>query len=171
MKFILDKDVNEELNEKLIQILSVCFPDQPLFKKQRYYKEMPQYRWYFEFEGEIVAHVALHDKKIGTEIGLVPVGGIAEVCVHPAHRGKGLAKQLLEKANEYSVNLGHKFSMLYGEKNIYSSSGYKTIHNKIKFLDHVTKEWKIEDAKDAMVKEFSDLEWPKGLIDINGPTF
>ena len=171
IKYILDKDVSEEINNKLIKILSICFPDQPVFQGQRFYKELPQYRWYCEIENEIVAHTALHEKVVKTDIGDIKIGGIAEVCVHPKYRGKGLVKKMLEKANKYSINQGYKFSVLYGEEKVYKSSGYVTIYNEVRYLDHVSGEWKVEEAKDAMVKKLSNLDWPEGLIDINGPTF
>lgn len=171
VKFVFDKDVDEELNNKLIQILSTCFNDQLVFTKQRFYKEMPSLRWYYEMDNIISAHVALHEKKISTEHGDILIGGISEVCVHPLFRGKGFAKKLLEEANLYSKKMKHKFSMLYGDTNVYKSSGYKEIHNDIKYMDHITNEERIEKAQDAMVKKLSDLEWPLGLIDLNGPTF
>jgi predicted acetyltransferase len=171
VNFTFDRDVNEELNKKLIQILSICFPRQSIFKKQRYYTEMPSLRWYCNHEGKIVAHAALHEKEITTKNGKALIGGIAEVCVHPDYRGRGLVKVLLEKANKYSIRSGHKFSVLFGETKVYNSSGYVEITNDIKYVNHETNEVKIEKAKDVMVKKLADMEWPEGLIDINGPTF
>ncbi|MBU0473718.1 MAG: GNAT family N-acetyltransferase [Bacteroidetes bacterium] len=171
VKFILDADVDIEMNNKLIEILSICFADQPIFNKQRYFKELPQYRWYLENNNEIIGHVALHKKEINTETTKLIIGGIAEVCVHPDHRGKGFVKLLLSHAHNFSIKNGYIFSMLFGDTNVYSSSGYKTIDNTIKYLDHISGEWKVEIIKDAMIKDISDVEWPSGLINLNGPTF
>lgn len=171
VKFILDTDVDNEMNSKLIEILSICFPDQPIFKEQRYFKEKPKYRWYLETDNEIISHVALHKKELKTETNTITIGGIAEVCVHPENRGKGLVTLLLKYAHDFLIEKGFKFSVLLGDTNVYSSSGYKVIKNEIKYLDHVTKLWKVEKINDVMVKELADDEWPEGIIDIQGPTF
>lgn len=171
VKFILDSDVNQDLNNRLIQILSVCFPDQHVFTKQRYYKELPNYRWIIENKSEIIAHAALHKKEIITESNKIIIGGIAEVCVHPEYRGNGLVKLLLTHAHDFSIKEGFMFTMLFGDAKVYSSSGYKVIENKIKYLDHITKLWKVENISDVMVKELATYMWPKGIIDLQGPTF
>lgn len=171
VKYILDSDVDEALNKKLIDILSVCFPDQEIFTKQRFYKEKPNCRWIIENETEIIAHVALHKKEIIAAPNKMNIGGIAEVCVRPEYRGKGFVKLLLTYAHDYLIENGFKFSMLLGDANVYSSSGYKIIDNEIKYYDHIAKVWKIEKIDDVMIKELSDEEWPNGLIDIQGPTF
>lgn len=171
INYIKDSDVDEELNAQFIEILSLCFSNQPVFKTQRYFKEKPSYRWYIEDGNLIIAHVAVHDKDIETKKGVIRIGGVAEVCVHPDYRGKGLVKKMLAFIHERLKENGFGFAMLYGEERVYSSSGYTTIKNEIKFLDHVTKEWKIEISKDAMVAPLIDDNWPDGLIDIKGPTF
>ena len=43
----------------------------------------------------MVAHLAIHDKVIGTTAGDLRVGGIAEVCVAAAQRGQGLVRRLM----------------------------------------------------------------------------
>ncbi len=171
IKFIFDKDVNEELNKKIIQILSVCFPEQQIFTKQRYYKESPQYRWYIEDDSMIAAHMAIHEKEITINSDNILIGGVAEVCVHPNYRGKGLAKELLKASEEFIIEKGFKFSVLFGDSKVYSSSGYKQINNKIKYIDHISGEWITEINKDIMIKNVSDIKWPDGLVNLNGPTF
>ena len=172
VNYIKDADVNEEMNTRLIEILSICFDKQTVFKTQRYFKEMPHHRWYIKDGNSIIAHVAVHDKNIKTEKGTIRIGGVAEVCVHPDYRGRGLVRKMLAVIHKWLNENGFDFAMLYGEERVYASSGYSTIKNKIKFLDHNTKEWKIEASKDAMVAPLKgDDNWPDGLIDINGPTF
>lgn len=171
IKFILDKDVDGELNDKIIQILSMCFPDQQIFTKQRYYKETPQYRWYVESDSIIVAHIAMHKKKITINSDEILIGGIAEVCVHPNYRGKGLAKELLRASEIFMTENWYKFSVLFGDPNVYGSSGYKQIDNRIKYIDHISGKWITEINSDIMIKKISDTEWPDGLVNLNGPTF
>jgi len=124
INYIKDSDVNDAMNIKLIQVLSLCFSNQPVFKVQRYFKEMPGHRWYIEDNGYIIAHAAVHDKNILTEKGTIRIGGIAEVCVHPDYRGKGLVKKMLAVIHKWLQENDFSFAMLYGDADVYASSGY-----------------------------------------------
>ena len=169
--YLKDSEVDEEMNKQLIHILSLCFNDQPVFQNQRYFKELPQHRWIIRDQDLIIAHVAVHDKNIESEKGSLRIGGIAEVCIHPDFRGRGLVKRMLAIIHEWLKERGFAFAMLYGDKNVYSSSGYVPIKNQIKYLDHVSQEWKTEESEDAMIAPINRNNWPDGLININGPTF
>jgi len=171
IKFIEDTEVDAGLNRKLIKILSVCFDDQPVFKQRRYYKEMPGCRWYIEENEQIIAHTALHEKNILLDSRLLKICGIAEVCVLPEYRGKGLVKLILKKIDQWLIDNNYKYAMLFGDENVYSSSGYFNIDNEIKYVDYETKETKTEIIKCAMVKKLSEEPWPAGLVDLMGPTF
>lgn len=171
IRFIEDSAVDSELNQKLINILSVCFDNQPLFKERRYYKEMPGFRLYIEENGQIIAHTALHEKNILVEDKKIKIGGIAEVCVRPEYRSKGLVKLLLKNVDQWLVGNNYKYAMLFGEKNVYSSSGYFNIDNQIKYIDYETKKTKIEIIDCAMVKTLAGEPWLEGLVDLMGPTF
>lgn len=169
--YMYDSEVDEEMNKQLIQLLALCFNDQPVFQKQRYFKELPQHRWMIKDDDKIIAHVAVHDKDIESEKGIMKTGGIAEVCVHPDYRGMGFVKRMLAVIHEWLKDNGFDFAMLYGDVNVYRSSGYYSIKNEIKYLDHITNEWKSEVSEDAMVASINRDDWPDGLININGPTF
>lgn len=171
VKYIFDSDVDDILDRKFREALFLCFPKQIVFEKQRFYKELPQHRWYVEVDNKIVAHVAVHDLEINTEKGNIKVAGIAEVLVNPDFRKRGLAKLLLEQAHTWATQNNFDFAMLYGDKKVYCSSGYLNINNQIKYLDHESNEWKIETFVDAMVKQLGGIIWPEGVIDLNGPTF
>ena len=172
VKYIRDIDVDEKLNLKLIDALTACFPDQPLFKKQRFYKELPQHRWFIEDGDKIIAHVAVHEKVISTKIGNIKIAGIAEVLVHPECRRMGLAKMVLDEAHSWSILQRFEYAMLYyGEQNVYKSSGYRVIDNPIKYVDHITNEQKIDTSPEVMIKTLSGSIWPEGTIDLNGSTF
>lgn len=171
INFIEDAEVDAVLNEKLIKILSGCFDNQPLFKERRYYKEMPGFRWYIEENGQIIAHTAVHEKNILVGDQKIKIGGIAEVCAHPEYRGKGLVKLLLKNVDRWLVGNNYKYAMLFGDKNVYGSSGYFNIDNQIKYVDYETKEVKIEISNCAMVKTLAGEPWLEGLVDLMGPTF
>lgn len=171
VKFIEDKDVNTPLDEQLICSLSTCFPHQPIFQTQRYFKECPQYRWYMESDNQVIAHVAVHDKEIICNDEKVRIGGVAEVFVLPDYRRRGLTKRLLGEAEKWMKARNIDFSVLYGEEKIYKSAGYNTINVIVHYLDFESKEWVTEASEDLMIKELTEKKFPEGKIDLQGPTF
>jgi predicted N-acetyltransferase YhbS len=173
IKFISDDQVTEELDQQLRDLLVLCFPETAhIFGKQRHYHEPPQFRWcLFGDDDSLVAHVALHIKKVKTEFDSYDMGGIGEVFVHPDFRRKGITRMLLKQILDYLRERGFAFSMLFGDTEIYSSSGFKEVTNKIRYFDQKTREWKIEKDPSAMYLELGQVNWLDGIIDICGPTF
>ncbi len=171
IKFIFDKDVDKELNNRIINILTESFPHETKFQTQRYCYEKPLCRWYLEEDNEIAAHLALHDKQIHNLGKNYKIGGIAEVCVKQKYRGRGYAKELLNTAHNYLFNINYDYSLLFGKVEIYSSSGYKRIKNKIKFFDLEKQIWITVVHEDAMYKKINNTEWLEGIIDLKGPIF
>jgi hypothetical protein len=167
--YILDSDVDEVLDSKLREVLSLCFDYQPVFKTQRFCEEMPKHRWFIEEGDLIAAHVALHEKEIYINEKRIKIGGIAEVCVHPNYRGKGLVKLLLTEAHNWLIENNYSFSVLFANHpNVYSPSGYRVINNLIRFYDTKVKTWKVELVPDAMVAILKEDIWPDGTVDLNG---
>ena len=170
---ILDKDVDSELDEQLRTLLSTCFlgKNNERFKTQRFFNEMPQYRWIMREPGRVIAHVAFHEKTIGTDGGEFPIGAVAEVATHPDFRGKGLIKLLLTEAHKSFSARSVPFAVLFGNTKVYSSSGYVPVTNPLRFFDPVQKEWIVRPHASVMVKTLSATPWPNGEIDLRGPTF
>ena len=173
MEYIADRDVGLVLNEELCALFSTCFtgPNDERFKRQRYYSEMPQHRWLIREPGLVIAHVAMHEKQIGTVAGEFTIGGVAEVAVHPDYRGRGLAKQVLSAANAAFAERGVQFSFLFGRPNVYGSSGYVPVMNPLRHYDTVSCEWFVRKLDFAMVKMLGATPWPEGEIDLRGPVF
>jgi len=172
IQLVPDKNVSAALDRQIRKLLVVCFPHESVFATQRFLYEKPKYRWcVFSNETQLVAHTALHIKKIKTKLGEYQIGGIAEVCVHPEFRRKGLVRAIMDKVDALLISEKIPFSMLFGEGKIYHSSGYFEVKNEIRRFDVETNEWITEVNKDAKYKELSDLKWPEGLIDLQGPMF
>jgi GNAT superfamily N-acetyltransferase len=171
IKYIADQDVDAEMDRKIRGLLISCFPDQPVFTKQRFYHEMPAHRWYIMENDRMIAHVALHEKYINVNEKMLKTGGIAEVAVHPDARGRGYVRLLLQKAHNWQKNNGYSFSMLFGDSRVYSSSGYVTIDNPFLYYKHDKKEWVTEKIDCAMVACLENEKWPQGLVDLAGPMF
>ena len=168
-QYIKDMDVSKELDLKLRVLLSTCFvkgQDAEIFNKQRYYNEMPQHRYMFWFNDELVAHVAVHEKEILMSGKLTPICGIAEVCVHPKHRNQGLVKNLLEKVHLDRRKQGDAFSVLFGDEEVYGSSGYKCVDN-LKALN-LSKHWTVTGH--TLVFPLNQI-WPISEVKLVGIPF
>ncbi|MGF1750076.1 GNAT family N-acetyltransferase [Vibrio cionasavignyae] len=174
IEYIKDSAVEETLNQQLITLLSACFtkPSDERFKTQRYYNEMPAHRWYIKDSTSnlLVAHLAVHEKHVYHNAKPIVIGGIAEVCVHPEHRGQGYVKQLLEHAHIKMAQLGMQYSILFGRDEVYSSSGYKRVTNF--FL--MDKSMLMPGTNiSAMVRPIplQGSAWPTSRVELRGLTF
>jgi predicted acetyltransferase len=171
IKHIQDTNVDAELDKKIIQLLSMCFVKEPVLQQQRFVKEMPQHRWYIEDENKMIAHVALHEKNMSTKNAEFPFGGIAEVAVHQDFRGRGYIKKILIQIHNWLKTNKYPFVILFGETEIYASSGYSPVQNEIKYFKNETNKWTIEINRHALKSVLGSNPWPEGMIDIKGPMF
>ncbi|WP_353498863.1 GNAT family N-acetyltransferase [Vibrio chaetopteri] len=170
--YIEDSSVSEELNQGLITILSSCFtkPSDSRFKTQRFYNEMPQHRWYItgDHDHHVIAHLAVHEKTITAAGKAIPIAGVAEVCVHPDYRKKGLAKALIEEAHQWMEQQPFHYSILFGRDEVYTSSGYKRVTN----LSLLPNEPLAQPTPvSVMVKTLNQHSWPKRTVLLPGLTF
>lgn len=167
----LDSGISETLDSELRTLLYMCFPHELCFKTRRFVSEPPPHRFIvFGDEGALAGHIAVHDKLIRAGDTELRVGGIAEVAVHPDHRGKGLVKAMLAVAHRWMVSEGIEFSLLFGKQEHYQSSGYSPLMQPIRYryADGTIKE---EENAYAMVACLADRALPKGVVDLQGPLF
>jgi Predicted acetyltransferase len=163
INYIEDIYVDSILDQKIRTILSKCFSYEPRFATQRYANDLPKHRWYIEDGPEIVAHLAAHEKEFIINQQRVGFIGIAEVCVIPEYRGKKLVQCLLEKAE--SICPEYEYSILLGEPQYYSSSGYFQVGN-ISLTRDIH-----NAASHAMVKCLHGSAWPAEAVVIEGLPF
>jgi len=171
IKYIHDTEVGGNLNKKIVHLLSICFVKEPILHHRRYFKEMPQHRWYIEDDKKLIAHIAMHEKIMSSKNREFPFGGVAEVAVHPDFRGRGYVRKILIKVHKWLQTNEFPFAILFGEKEIYSSSGYSLVQNEIKYFNDETDKWIIEANRHALKNVLGSNPWPEGLININGPMF
>lgn len=172
IEYIKDNQVSTRWDKKIRKLLRICFTSdkESIFEQQRYYLEKPSHRYLLiDQHNELIAHVAVHDKHVYIENNPVAISGIAEVCVHPLYRKKGYVRQLLTKVHRDIEDRDVSYSVLFGDRFIYQSSGYKEVNNlfvkNITLVDHC---WQPESA---MVKEIS-RPWPTTFpVKLAGITF
>lgn len=168
IEYLPDLSIDAATDEMLRGLLVTCFtkPQDVVFRDQRYFRQPYQDRWVIRDEGgALVAHIGVHDKKVAADGQAYCIGGIAEVCVHPDHRGRGYVRMMLACIHEWLSGRGYPFSVLFGAPGVYGSSGYapcKLVHG------GEAEGWK---EAGAMVKELSATAWPSGTVRLPGPTF
>jgi predicted acetyltransferase len=170
VEYMKDEMLDEEIDRQLRVLLSSCFVGEhnAMFAHQRFCREMPQHRWMVREPGRIIAHVASHERKIWSGDTMFAIGGIAEVCVHPDHRGKGLVKKMLMETHEWLRVRNVPFAVLFGAESVYSSSGYFVVHN-VYTGDNSMETRQLSDH--AMVAELLSVKWPEGDMDLRGWSF
>ena len=170
---LYDFQITPAQDESLRALFKICFKRELKYlDSQRFFRELPPHRWIiFDEAGEVVAHIAVYEKILGSDAGLLPVIGIAEVCVDPAHRGRGCVRALLGEIHDWARAQGFNWSMLFGASGIYASSGYKSIDNSIRSMNYQTGEWETEIVSSALVCPLGEAQWPDGPIDLRGPHF
>jgi len=173
-EYVLDSTVNLALDQKLRDILSTCFtkPGDTVFRDRRYWRELPQHRWVIRATtGEIIAHIAVHEKIVVFGGKKHRIGGIAEVCVRPEHRGHGYVKVLLAHAHDWLRAYGFAFAVLFGEPHVYSSSGYVVVTNLVADIRDAAGEVRRQPAKGAMVVSLGRQSWPATEVFLPGQIF
>lgn len=155
-------------------LLSVCFPE--ALSERIYYKQLPHWR-HLGWCGEaLVAHAGVEHRVVGIGGRAVPILGVSDLCVSPAHRGQGLARSLLEMIEGEGRRHGVPYVMLFADDpRLYTRCGYRRVDATARWVaihDHETlgvKEGSLGDC--MMAKSLSDATWPMGEIDLLGHVF
>ncbi len=172
-EYIPDASVDAALDELIRSLLTTCFtgPHDAVFKTQRYFKDPYPHRWIIrDGQGGLVAHVGVHEKRIMADGITYRAIGMAEVCVHPDWRGRGLVGAIFREIHAWAIQQGYPFSLLYGDPKIYTSSGYTTVHNL--FYESVGADGApTRILTTAMVKPLATTPWPTSDVLLEGSTF
>lgn len=172
--YIQEPDVSEALDLELRSLLSVSFP-QPsnaFFRERRYAHDVPRHRYLIrDLQDRLVAHLGVHDKVLGVGATELAVGGMAEVCVHESQRGQGLVKRLLQRAHADLAERGIGFAFLFGEPQIYGSSGYRHVAADVRRWDAATQAFITGPSRVALCKPLGAALWPDGVVDLRGSMF
>ena len=167
---ISDNRVDAQLDAHLRALLSESFPKDNTFRDRRYWKEIPSHRAILrEPNGQLAGNVAIHRKVLGTSSGDLLIGGIADVCVRKDCRGRGYVRAMLSDVHNFLAKGDYPFAMLFGDRLVYSSSGYVNIDNPIRYVDDDRQVVKVFDY--AMIRPIRAQHWPAGEIDLRGPLF
>jgi predicted acetyltransferase len=170
IEYLPDDSVYEALDQEIRDLLTSCFakPQDVVFKDRRYFCEPYPHRWVIrDDQGVMVAHIGVHEKSVVSQGRSFRIGGIAEVCVHPDHRGRGYVRMMLLCINEWLTQHNFDFSVLFGNPLIYGSSGYVQVDN----VFHGTEPQKDGTKVKPLVKQLSREVWSEADVYLFGPKF
>ena len=173
VEYLADSSVNASMDARIRELLTTCFtkPEDVVFKDRRYFREPYPHRWVIrDTQGSIIAHVGVHEKFVEADGRTFRIGGIAEVCVHPEFRGRGLVKTMLASVHDWLIRHEFDFAVLFGDPRVYDSSGYVEVNNLIHDDVTATGERRTSQSP-AMVRQLSDTPWPDGQVYLPGPKF
>lgn len=95
---IADQAVDAVLDQQLRDLLCACYlkPVDVVFRDRRFFREPPDHHWLVrDAAARPIAQVSVHERALIQDWRRIPMGGIAEVCVHPDYRGRGLVRQMV----------------------------------------------------------------------------
>ena len=171
-RYLADAKVDGALDAKIRALLATCFvkPQDAVFQTQRYFREPYPHRWIVADEtGAFIAHVGAHEKTVRAAGKTYRIAGIAEVCVHPDHRGQGLVRTMLRQAHRGLARRGFDFAVLFGDPKVYASSGYACVGN-LFHDENIAGRIRRKNVA-AMVHPLGKTPWPRGRAHLPGPTF
>lgn len=171
--YLPDAAVDAARDAEIRALLTTCFtkPQDAVFHTRRYFREPYPHRWILEdARGNFIAHVGVHDKTVSTAGKTYRIAGIAEVCVHPDHRGQGHVRRMLRHIHRWLARRGFVFAVLFGDPKVYASSGYAGVDNL--FHDEPDPGGQTRRRQiAAMAIPLSKTPWPRGRVFLPGPAF
>jgi len=170
--YVYDPSIEADLDWELRVLFAGCWPGS-MFRAKRYNAELPAHRWIVRADDQsLAAHLAIHDKLVRVDGKILRVGGVAEVCVHPAHRGKKLVSRLLASAHAWMESEGIPFSVLFGRIEVYASQGYRQIPNPCRCYNASHSAWETGATPWILVRPLASDPWPEtGILDLRSPSF
>lgn len=160
-------DGDEQLDSEIRRLLCESFPHVERFATQRFNTELPTRRFMLRrADGELVAHVAMHEKEFEHNGQRYTFCGVAEVMTDKRFRRRGLMRFVLARAlAHYRERMD--FAILMGRKEHYGWAGFKDVTNVYAFDDDPERE-----RHNPMVLPMRKSEWfddPKVVL--NCPYF
>jgi GNAT superfamily N-acetyltransferase len=167
--YLPDENVDTGMDAEIRDLLTICFtkPQDVVFRERRYFREPYRNRWIIRSgQGVLVAHAGVHEKHVQSAGVEYRIGGICEVCVHPAYRGRGYVRLMLGVIHDWLSVQAFVFAVLFGNPQVYGSSGYRPVDN----LLHGDEQTGWMPVK-ALEHELSLTPWPAAAVYLPGPRF
>jgi len=153
----------------------VSFPKGEFTRTRTYLKQVPGRRLLASMNGELIGHLAIEHRVIGTSAGPASIFGLIDVCVAPRWRGQGIATKLVLWVENLAVQHAIEFLLLFAhDPRVYERSGFRRATNSLRWLkihEHESLGIGEEPLEELMVKALGPRAWPAGPVDLLGYQF
>lgn len=156
-------------------LLSTCFPDAD-YSGRSYFKQHPHHRILAEYNEDLIGQLGIDFRVMRMNDDPIHVFGVVDLCVHPEHRGKGVATKLMKELERIATVHAESIDFLFlvtEDTPFYTALGFlatNNINTWLKIDQHKTLgvgNEKIDDAK-FMYKPISGKSWKDGELDFLG---
>jgi GNAT superfamily N-acetyltransferase len=158
---------------EIAALLALCFDTD--FDGRTAFRQRHHVRYLWREGGVLAGHVALTFRHIRQGSRVIPITGLAEVATHPRHRGKGIARRLVEVAIDDSRASTAQFVMLQGSAALYPALGFLPATNMVRHVDMTDATTHGVDramARDLMVLPIAGRPWDRvTMVDLLGHLF
>ncbi|PHN02986.1 GNAT family N-acetyltransferase [Flavilitoribacter nigricans] len=140
-----------------------------------FYKQLPDFR-YLAWDGEdLLGHLAAEFRIINVGGTLLPIFGVADLCVTPSRQQERIATQMLRELEALARSSNVEFILLTGsEPNVYKGMGFDRLERSCRWLlmNNLSTLGVIRrSVNNIMIKCLGDRTWPEGEIDFLGHIF
>ena len=123
--------------------------------------------------GETIAFAQMLPRTIHTSAGPITVAGLARVCSHPDHRGRGLGDMVVRAAFEIVDQGEFRWSLFQTSHQVqpfYERLGAVLIDNPI--VDSLGDDPQANPFWDEIAMRYpASGDWPRGTLDLQGPGY
>lgn len=165
--------LTEPVRAKIVALLKEGFGVYP--EGRTFYKQLPGFRFLTWDEEELLGHLAAEYRIINVGGDLLPIFGVADLCVTPSRQQEKIATQMLGQLERLAGTSGVEFILLTGsEPNVYQGMGFQRIERSCRWLlmNNLTSLGVIRrSVNNIMIKCLGDRPWPDGEIDFLGHIF
>lgn len=162
-------------SEAVRELMHESFPESGFTASRTYGKQIPARRL-LGWEGEqLIGHLGLEHRVIGTGDGPATLFGVLDVCVSPLARGRGVASSMLEHVRLLAVASDIEFLMLFAtDRRLYERNGYRHEDNVLRWPmidEHRVIGIDEQPLDELMIQPVGTRPWPTGLIELLGHQF
>lgn len=161
------------VREQIAALLKEGFGVYP--EGRTFYKQLPGFR-YLVWDGAVLlGHLAAEFRIVNVGGELLPIFGVADLCVTPSRQQERIATQMLAELENLAQDTVVEFILLTGsEPNVYQGMGFERLERSCRWLliNNLSTLGVIRrSVNNIMIKCLGDRPWPEGEIDFLGHIF
>lgn len=172
LRILNENQVDEKVDAAIKKTLAICFPnDVEEFSRTRAFEgNVPLFSVYIEDSDKVLAHLAIMDRTVIVGGESVRVAGVANVCVLPEYRKKGLSDMILKAAMEEAMRRHFDFGLVFTGgriKKVYARNGWIDIPGREFITTRDGKQIELP-AQTRMYYPLKKKVFPPGTVDLCG---